>query len=702
VTYEGPDTAWGWYQHSGTGSYVAMSALMALRQWALVQATRRPLREVVNEVLGISTSIAVAAVAYSLLLSHLEAADGLIDDYLASPKAWDLELSRVVSSNLLAYRWSDADTLARTPDTVTMMLVLNGSQERREELAALGQRLLKSTRVELVAADGAEPPDDHPELLVAERRSRGFDIAAYRAEPTEDPTKVAISVEIPAEVQERLERTGGKEATLRVKLQNLAFTTMKVRDGEKIDLSAADLFAQVNATLTELQTEAQDAPPHMAAEAWAAAAATIIVRAAASQTTDERTFLPEAVGRLIDVASAVTPDVQSYFDNRDTAWDLAPDRSAATALPRLLNDEALLAACDHDRKQIQAAVVRLAQSPSGEVRGRLVAALDAVWKTQCQDDLSTAAHETALMVYRELLLNAGIGPWDGNTRPRVRLEEPLAEALTAPGILLDLPAAADAVPGLHAAAAASCAHATKARELLETLVQHDLAVWPSEWAGEHYDGSDSWRDQLNKSVAAEVLVGDDALLSRYLKGFASVPEELAGLLVALVEQALTPEQGERLLSIWPQILAHLLPEARIERTGNEGANWRDTAALDRALLPKRPKNANWPAQPWVAVLQRWSASYTDHPELVDRLLICMGSQGVALIEAAIPLVLKTLGIDARRILRASQYITAWLQLFLVEHPNAAGDHRATLQGLVDLLAAAGSSDAISIQRTLEI
>lgn len=109
-----------------------------------------------------------------------------------------------------------------------------------------------------------------------------------------------------------------------------------------------------------------------------------------------------------------------------------------------------------------------------------------------------------MAVYREWLLSAGIGPWNGQERPHVRLAEPLDASLQQPDLHFDVAVAVDALPGLKTASACDCEHREAARATLGALIEHDLRAWPADWARYRYHGSGDWRGELDSWVAEQV------------------------------------------------------------------------------------------------------------------------------------------------------------------------------------------------------
>ncbi|WP_203808710.1 hypothetical protein, partial [Actinoplanes couchii] len=430
--------------------------------------------------------------------------------------------------------------------------------------------------------------------------------------------------------------------------------------------------------------------------------AAVVVRAAAGEE-DARALLPEAVSVLTSFTNVTEPEPESYRSDRDMSWNMGADRSAATALPMVLLDGDLGALSGVARPDVAVAIESLATSTSTEVHQRLTASLAAVWGKDCEgDEAHQANHATATTVYRELLLGAGLEPWNGQERPHVRLAEPLDASLRQPDLRFDVAMAVNALPSLKTASASDCEHGQVARATLGILIEYDLRAWPAKWARHSYHGSGAWRRELDAWVANQVLAGDDESLDGYLDAFAAVPEQLAGLLTALADRAISPEQAQRLFEIWPTILDHLLPGARhVSGPDDKRPRWRDMVELDKALLPKRPDAAPWSGLAFGKILQRWMDAYAPQPSLCERLTLCLASFGHMISPEGVGLILRMLGDEPARILRDSQYAIGWLHLVLVERPHGLDAHRAVLRQLVDDLAARGSLEAIQVQRELE-
>lgn len=693
-TYRGPASAWGWYQRAGTGPYPAMSALMALRRWAVAQVSKRPLEQILDDVLLAGVSPALAAVGYSLLLINPSTSGALLDPFLQEPDVWDMETSRIFGGGA---GWDTGEPgLSTQVDGVVIQLVLGGDEERRRELEATGERFLTNSR-----ARQGEPAEGSPELAVARRRASMFRIEYYRLNPVENqPNQLEVSVELPSDLQQQLEEGGGREARTRLELSNHLFAAMKIRD-ESVDQpgSAAQLYTTVGTMVRDEGSDSELGIAFNPAETLAMAAAAVVVQAARGGEA-ELQMLPTAVETLLRLVNENTPKFADA--DRDMSWDFGADRSLATAITRLLSDDLLLDACGKDKDQFTSIVEMLSASQSRQVRDRLLQGLAAAWNdTDCTKQRTHARHTTAMAVYLEWILAAGVGPWNGQERPRKRLRQPLEEALTDPDTLLNYDTAADALPGLRAAARCDCPHGEGARRTLAALVEYDLRRRPTDAIPRGFRGSRYWCQQISLWVSSAVLDGNDDILDRYLTAFTPAPEELAFVVESLALQAVSTTQGQRSFEVWPRLLDQLLPAARSAREASRRSRQEASRRkLDEALLPIPQSGASWPPDEYARVIDRWVTASEPSPDLVDRLLLCLAANALERTPQAMGLVLRMIGPDGSRILGRSQYVETWLRDVVREEHEPGSLRRALLQ-LVDNLARRGSSVAILVQKELE-
>ena len=587
-TYRGTPGVWGWYRRLGTGAFPAMSALMALRAWAAGRLEAGvPVREVADDVLQAGTSLAFAAVAVAVLVDDIVAVSDELDTFLASPLVWQLENARAAGERTgPAIRDEYSPRSGWTMSNAAMNLVLRSGDERREALRLVGEELAGRSG-ELVGAITPpladlvpQPPADDPQevaRLQATRWATELDIDHYQAEPTGD-NGVKISVEYPGEVTEKLTETRGRRAGAMVETGGLLYRAMRCRDGHD-NHDPAGLHRDLTRLQQELDAVGRPASGRTEQDAVAAVAAALLLGPSrGADVTDAA--LAWAAEELLEVSRRQAEASATWYDTPDQRFEQGADRSAATVVPVLLADATLRKRAGTDLAAVSAAAVALAGSRFAEVRARLTAALLPVLGNGCADP---DVHQAAAAALREMVATAGCGPWGPNGRPRVRLLDPLPEAIASDDLRLDTQLAAPAVPGLDSAASVGCAHVQEAGELLDAMTAYDLTRWPTEYARRHFIDTARWRENLDHVTARRALDGDRALLGKYLAAFAPAAEELRGVLTAMADLAVTPERTAAFHQAWPQILDALLPQgaSSSQSTTKRPATWTSKSSMRR-------------------------------------------------------------------------------------------------------------------------
>lgn len=180
------------------------------------------------------------------------------------------------------------------------------------------------------------------------------------------------------------------------------------------------------------------------------------------------------------------------------------------------------------------------------------------------------------------------------------------------------------------------------------------------------------------------------------------PEDLVGLLRGLVGHSTTPERVATCHELWPGIFDKLLPAKRASQPidGQPADSW-EVEQLDEALLPLPPDNLPWPTDATSSLLWTWVKAFADRPGRADHVIDVLNRYGWLVGPAATGAVLVVLGTDAAAIARQSRKVVGWMRLLLTQHPEAAGGHRASIQSLLDQLAAGGREGAVELQRELE-
>jgi hypothetical protein len=699
-TYRGPSSVWGWYRRMGTGSGPATSALMALREWGVRQVdSGRTLAESRNVILGLGESLALPAVALSVLVDQLDRVADEVDPFLVEPLVWHLETSRVTQEgSITTLDVPGATRLRWTMSMVVMQLVLGGDAERRATLAALAEEL---------ASRGGMPRDP-----VVERWARELDFENYRGEPSEQGW--LVHVDLGDDLTARLHSSGGAEARQNLLASNLLFRAVALRDNEGDLETAAPLWLQV--TSFGFPT---DQPLHPRADVICAAAAALIT-AAVSGVPILDGDLAEALRALLDMGNTIPRVAERRLEttasdepsspvpmhdllgagNPGLAWDFGADRSSATALSSLLQHPDVLARTGQPLNTVLVRLEVLAASAFYEVRDRIASGLDACWALPC--DEGDHLHAGVEQIARTLLGSSGLGEADKHgSLIAVRLAEPLESSLDAGREhLLDLGAAAYAIPVLAAARTGTCRHAAEADSLLRALLTFDQAVWPTQYAGHHYYQSEVWRRAVDRAVAVRILDGEAALLDQYIESFRDVPEDLRGLLEALVELTDTPERAERLHGAWSQVLDQLLPAFRQPSDSSRSSHYRQVEELDSALLLVPPPDATyWPLRETVALGVQWLRAFADCPEQADRAILFVARLGLLDAEVAVVLVLDVVGTDVRRIRRSSSMTVSLLRSIL--EGSLPDTMKARARALLDDLALNGHEAALQLQSDLE-
>lgn len=700
-TYRGTGHVWVWYRRGGNGPNSAISALLALHEWATDQAKNRPFAEVADEVLGMGDSLAFVAIALSLLISNFNSLTDELDPYLEKPVIWHMERSRLQQEQGgLVYPLGEDSPLRAELDRVVMYYLLN-NKKRRPELKAIGERLIANMHAELTAMLGKPPKSDHQEMLIARKWASLLDYELYHFGPADEKGMRMLEIKYPQDLVEAL----GKNAAgpeLNIRASNLLFAAKGIRDGEKSG-DAVALWQETTKTLQEFERLGVKEVIHDPAEVVGCVAASLIVTVAKGQSCPDVT-LQEAAKALLEIAMAIpaVTDMEDAHGQRGMIWPQGADRSAATALTLLILSPAILKRSGATYKDVENGLLHLAGGVADDTRQRLMHGLSPALDAPCTEE-DHSLHDTTFKVIDVLLRSSGMNEKQVNYRYQPRyLTGGLASQLATDKYVLHLGMASDAVPWLVRAARLDCRHGKEATSMLNFLIGHDVLAWPAHYAGHHYADTEGWRGGLDIYIAERVLAGDTALLTRYLEAFAGTPEELSGILYQLAEQAKTKEQGQRLFELWPGILDKLLPASRpTSKDGKRRPFFRDTEELDKALLLMPTKDAGWPPEPLFIALGRWGQAYKARPQYLGRLLKVLAACGLALYSDIVPFVLNVAGTDYERIQRhASVLMVAWAKL-LFERGNLTDDNRTKLLGLVDNLARLGDTDALELQRDLE-
>jgi hypothetical protein len=691
--FSGPATVWCWHRRTTVGPGPALSALMALRQWASAQITEgNSVASVRDLILGAGTSLAFPAVAWFVSLEHFDQVGDEMDLLLARPEVWELETSRCNRENDLALDVPEMTRLTWTAGDVAMQLVLRGDTERREQLTDVGRQL----------AENAAQSDVYDDPAVR-RWADVLDISHY------ETRQIAYGVEVFVRHDAEVERELNERAAPAVRALTadaLLREAVAMRDGQADRAMAEDLWQRITAFLAEPSEIGMHDPRDLLG-----AAATGVIAAAHSGITVNDSSLREAVATMLDAAAvtggATPPSRDSLLADdsqtsprfvRDMVWTEGFDRSAAIGLPIVMGAQAIAERAAVPLSEIAIALQQVAASPHTEARLRLREGLQALWRCDCDQQL--AVHDAVLAAVAQIVRTAGYAPWNPYQYAPATLPDPVGEfldAATSDELVLDLDAAAYAIPVLTAASDLKCPHAAQANQLLDTLIAHDELVWPRHYVREQFGRDSLWRGEIDLALARRILAGDHDCLRRRLEIFAPTPEGVTSLLHQLQGAATDTKRAVELHALWPSVLDALLPEARVDTTD---AYHRDIEELDNALLlvPERGVDY-WPWDQTLRLAIRWRDAFSRHAELADRaILLALNLFGAT--ENAAHFVLPLLvGADPHWMKASSRYVVHFAKKILEQDISAAAANR--LRSVLDELARIGDEQALGAQRELE-
>jgi hypothetical protein len=712
-TYRGTTNVWTWYRGRGIGDYPAFSALMALRAWGAERiAHDDPPQQVIDDILDAGGSLGLVAVAFSLLVGVLEQHGELLHPFLAHPLVWQLETLRTRPGSLPTLHVPEAPRIDQDIESVALDLTLASDEAQRLALQHVG-RVLISYGSELEGPCGLpqlslEQPDagityPQPDTTVNEMITRKWaailDGATYTTNHEPDG-RIAIRPSINPEVAEGLAAAGGRHAAAYIEITAVTAQAIEYGNCSTDGTTAAEMHRTMTTALGQLTSVTATEETRLVRDCAAAvAAALLIAPARGEQIADED--LTWAARTLLDAADPEPQLPRAFGDTPEQLWEMGADRSAAVGLPWLLLHPHIQQRTGVEADTLTEALVTLAGSMFIEVRQRLARALAPTWSVPCEKDCPN--HDTALAALRGMLATSGLGPRHPGARIRqpVRLLEPLPDAIVDDAIRLEFGLVSPAITGLAAAARSECPHGRQARDLLEALTTYDTVRWPIEYARERFEQRFAWRNAIDQYSAQRILDGDQGHLSRYLRAFAPVAEQLSGLLTAMVGLATTTERVSALEGVWPSVMNALLPEDRqIVTIDGRRPQEEDIEALDAALLPLPPEDAPWPTERTGVLIWRWVRSYESCPHLADRLIDTINRGGWLEEPEATRATLLVLGTDPVRIKAESRLVVAWLR-YVFTHPSAIGDHRPTLQRMLDELVTVGHRRALILQSELE-
>jgi hypothetical protein len=710
----GDEHVWAWYRGSSVGPYPCMSALLAVERLAdqLVAIADVPLGRIVQFLLRDCNNLAMPGLVVGFLVRHLEQAGDLLDPWLRDLDVWQLEFARAASEGVLYVQGPDApdlvglsrrrSSLRDVAAELTIRATLSGDQTRLNELAALGEELVR--RAEELVADwqgGAEA-----DRFLASVRGWAATFRPENFHPDSDDSGnliVQYQHPEPLATQMRPEAEMFERASQAMRLQN---TYARSPDRvAPVDTLPADIA---------LARSLADEPPaptlnHLDPIAAVAAAAAVAHACRLIDVpVDELRWATDVLIKAITEPSRTEYVASSFYSQ-------GADRSAATGLPALL--AVASDGIELDRQAIIGVLDCCTTNHFDEVRIAFAQAVDRVWAAPCDADQRShlCRHEAALNAVRAGLRDCRLGDWDPETgaRARPRLEGPYEQTL--PEVETERLYLTSLIPPLVAAGAASLSDscvAEQAKGLVEVVLEaHTRAT--DHWAREGYENRHS-RDGV-RLIVALALRGDTGPLKAHAQRFAANGRALYEFFRDLaVLFTYDDDLRPKLLAVWSVVMESALDAIGDGSELRRDHHWGDNAL--GALLPAPEidmSDADIDAtlararQGWlhpdtiVDLTVRWMRIARQEPEALDALaklgkcapLEWQRDTGLTWAE-------QLADGNYRAIANKCWYLTDWLKA-LHSRDAMLPDQITRWRRLVDGLAAAGDHRAAGLQRIEE-
>ena len=652
--YVGDAQVWAWYRNDVTGYEPCVSALRAL-EYASDKRIQSgvPPAGIADELLEGAESLAIVALAFGILVRHLETAAEALDPFLAEPLIWHLEASRAAHErtgmlspdppdlvNADRRTWNLKDVATTMVTYATLARNANG-QQRADQLRDVGQQLLANA----MAAICEDVSTDERKIEEAKARdwAEALDQDCY--DFTLQGGQVAIQQRCSPELEpilaqaradsDRLNRADGLllRHTRRVGTGGVPDTTPE-QLGEDMATARALLSDTSNRTHTTLEA---------AAAVAASALKTYFVHGQAVPGEDLRWSA--------DVLLAVVAAAQSHEGDAVPLFgpllDMGAACSAARGLPYLLLPEASdfrqNPAFESARgfKRLAAAIGALAAHQTVVARLACARSLDSVWASPCGSRLSVRCHhKVALKIARRSLQDCVV-EHRRSERSGTRIRRRVREA----GVLSRIDGERIVPHGLLAAIRALGAAATSGACCREAA-QRDLGVLLDAFRramAAHEFGLDSSSESCSLVAARAALQqaadGRPSLLLEHV--LESMPDSrvFAGTLRAVAAAA---EEQDALAGAarhhWPRIMDAVMDAAK--RPGVL-ADDRDGSQARAELIPNPARD--WPYQTrelsdeprswadllaWSPQVERWLEIAPGTRESIDQLVIAVRELGM--------------------------------------------------------------------------
>lgn len=705
--FVGDRQVWGWYRGNTVGPYPAMSALMAVEDWAdtLLRAGVT-VRRIADLLLAEAHSLAMPGLVYGLLVRHLDAVTNELDDFLRQPLVWHFEFGRVVTEGGLLTRTDEATRYGaarrrHSPREVAAELVFRatsrGDLARLDQLAAIGRHL--DTQADAI--------DDAEGAAVIRQWAASFDRDRYEVTAATDHLEVRHVP--PNEVEAALATTN---EDLRRGQHGWRLLMTYTRPEVQEDLS--NLIRDITTARVYHAHPPASGPNEGAGPA--AAVAMVALKAHA----DGRIAVPDddlawAISVLVDVLADVPGPEKVAFGG--SVFDLGADRSAgrgltATLRPAYHEDASPTLRATADAPEVERALGNALSSPIDEVRRLTATALRPVWSTECGPIFGgRCRHEVALRLATEAVRFARLGEWDQAGRRPSPLEDPVVEVLAnvdPEDLALDwLPSAV--IAAADAAATPNC-QAGRAQEILRIVLEVQRRALPL-YLEHHYKRDEADREPFVIGMLQEAASGRRAPLDAWLSSFTTNSEAVEELLNDAARIATyDPSFREDLAAVWPSVADHLLDALDAGTLVHERAYLEHDAAASVVPSPQiRTADTSIDATldaarvGWVSLdaarprIERWIPHAVGCGRCTDSLVqFLYTTPPQAQVQEGLAWVRRLIGGRGEPIGRRSSFASDWLR-GLRETGLLDGESRRSYQVVVDALAAAGDRRAADLQ-----
>lgn len=583
--YTGDSHVWHWYRGSAVGPEPCISALLALE--AVMDEPVHAglsLRNIGSWLLRNAQTLATPGLLYGFLVRHIDRVTAELDDFLASPDVWELEIERTVREGVLHLQGPDPDEMVgrnrRTwsPANVAAHLVITAAQKgddaALERLRGVGRQLLE--------AGGGENAPAQVKQFAA-----GLDWDAYELQPQENG--YVVEAKAPEAVEEELAPMRA-ESDLRMRMYGM-MRGYRLREITPYRSAPADLpdeeqLAVDVEAVEEMGEHLADSPLDQLRLSFAGLAAAIVHAAVGAKVVDTDQ-LRGAVDLLIN--SAVHPYIGDFPIDRSLNRDGA-DRKAALVLPSALlllarsaDDGTPLLGDEVSQEGLEEALRASATSLFLEVRWNASEGTRPVLDRPCGHlPDGRCWHDAVWQAIEAGARSTALGAPKNFQREVESLEGDLAEALRhRPDEDLMLthiaPAAASV---LHAASSGACVRDRAVRLLPALLDAYARAA--RQWA----EGDYEWPPEQKAAFASAVLRSDSGteasiivdLATRLRNSPDGLGDFLGGIIIAATYE---PEHATVLGVHWPTLM-HLGIESLQEADRSD--RWA-SEELARRLVP---------------------------------------------------------------------------------------------------------------------